>query len=324
MYVASGEVDGSVANQFSLDEKDGVLRVSTTQDELKIVGAGVTQSATQTRTSNVFILRQEGSRLAVKGSVRNLAPGESIMSTRFVGRYGYVVTFLQKDPLFVVDLADEMNPKVLGQLTIPGFSSYMHPIDDGHLLTIGQDADGNGRTTGLALQVFDVTAPTSPRLAHKFTFQGNDYGYSEASQNHKAFTYYASKKLLAFPYVSSGPQGFRSTLEVFDVDPTQGIRRRGAVDHSKLFTSPVGYCGGYYGVDVRRGLFMDNNLVSISYGGIVTSSLDNLTQAVATLPFEAPPVASLPYCGSGASTEPSGPVTSKPAPATATPAPRAP
>lgn len=281
-YVASGSVLGHVKNQFSLDEKDGVLRIATTR-----------QLASQTEwttTNEVHALRQSGDELDEIGSVGDLAPGEMIYSTRFVGDRAYVVTFRQVDPLFVIDMKDPKNPKVLAELKIPGFSEYMHPMDEGHLLTIGQDATAEGQVTGLALQVFDVTDPKSPKLLHKHVFSGSEYGYSEASYNHKAFNWYEPLHLLAFPFQAyDNLGGMKTSLELFDVTVDGGIVKRGAVDHTGFFQSdPYGYCGGYYGVGVRRGVFIDDYVYAISYGGVTASAVSNPAVPVATLPLSTP------------------------------------
>jgi len=282
--VASGSVAGRIKNQFSLDEKDGNLRIATT-DEL------ASQQQWETR-NGVSVLHTEGEDLTVIGSVLGLAPGETIYSTRFVGDRGYVVTFRQVDPLFVIDLADPTAPKVAAELKIPGFSEYMHPLDEGHLLTIGQDATEEGQVTGLALQIFDVTNAAAPTLLHKHVFSGSEYGWSEASYNHKAFTYYDKLSALAFPFVgyNSVNGTMKSTLELFNVSIENGLTPLASIDHSAFFgpTDQNGYCGGYFGVDVRRGLFIDNFVYSVSYGGVIASSMDAPATPVAQLPLPAP------------------------------------
>jgi len=119
------------------------------------------------------------------------------------------------------------------------------------------------------------------------------YGYSEAQSNHKAFTYYASHGLLAFPFVGWGNYDgtMRSSLELFDIDKDLGIQPRGSIDHTALFgeaPDPYGYCGGYYGMEVRRGLFLEDFVYSISYGGVVVNHIDDLTTPVASLALSAP------------------------------------
>ncbi|MDI1478741.1 beta-propeller domain-containing protein [Polyangium sp. y55x31] len=290
-YVATGTVPGQVKNQFSLDEKDGLLRIATTRQ--------LASQTDWTSSNSVYVLGQSEDKLVQVGAVTDLAPGEQIYSTRFIGDRGYVVTFRQVDPLFVIDLSTPEAPAVLAELKIPGFSEYMHPIDDNHLLTIGQDATNEGQVIGLALQVFDVTNPTAPALMHKYTFSGAESGYSEASYNHKAFNWYGPKNLLAFPFSGWNPNtgNMKSSLELFDVTLDGGIVKRGSIDHTNFFQSdPYGYCGGYYGVDVRRGVFIDDYVYAISYGGVTASDVTSPETIVSSVALPQP---SQPYgyCG---------------------------
>jgi beta propeller domain-containing protein len=280
LYVATGTAKGNIQNQFSLDERDGFLRVATTEDRT----TGQDFWSTE-RYNRLFVLEERDGELVTVGDAGELAKDETVMSVRFVGSKGYVVTFLQKDPLFVFDLADPYAPRLLGQLDIPGFSQYMHPVDDTHLLTIGQDGDENGSNGRLALQIFDVSDPLRPLQAHKFTFAGDQYGYSQAQYDHKAFTYFEKQKLLAFPYSSNTytPEGYykpTSALEVFRVDLVEGISRVGAVDHSPLFPPQTPCSVFYYGPEVRRGLFINRDgrdfVYSISYAGLMVNDVANL------------------------------------------------
>lgn len=305
-YQASGTVVGNVKDQFSLDDKDGTLRVATTESRMYVDANGKyvspeftdpssPQPITRPSTANhVFALQQNGSWLDVAGDVGDLAANEQIFSVRFVGNRGYVVTFRRVDPLFVVDLSQPKSPSVLAALKIPGFSEYMHPIDENHLLTIGRDTDASGRQTGLALQIFDVTNGANPVLQHKFAYNGSEYGSSEAEYDHKAFTYFADKNLLAFPYFSynyNSGSGAKSTLELFKVDLDAGFAKVGAIDHSDLVSSaPTGYCGGYYAPSVRRGVFMENFVYSVSYGGVVAKDSNDLNAQGTSLALPQPQV----------------------------------
>ncbi len=288
-YAGSGTVSGHLHDQFSIDEQKGVLRVSTTEN----VPVGDWDSTTMNR---VVTLAGQNGRLEVVGDTGPLAEGETIYSTRFVGDKGYVVTFRQVDPLFVIDLSRPERPVVLGELKIPGFSDYMQPLGENHLLTIGRDVDEEGwGPNALALQIFDVSNPTAPRLAHKHVFDKE--GYSEANDNHKAFNFYADKGLLAFPFYGwerSG--GYTSTLEVFRVGAETGFAHVGSVDHAPLMStsnmcgdewSGYYYCGDY-SPEVRRGLFIDDFVYSISYGGVLVHSTSDLTTPVATVDLPDP------------------------------------
>ncbi|WP_437278598.1 beta-propeller domain-containing protein [Sorangium sp. So ce375] len=281
-YVASGSVPGHINNQFSLDEHNGKLRISTTESVATAEPRGTT-------SNNVFILEAQGTELAKIGAVTDLAPGETIQSTRFVGDRGYVVTFRRVDPLFVLDLSNPASPSVTGELKIPGFSEYMHPLDDGHLLTIGRDGEEDGTVTGLALQIFDVTDASAPALLHKETLDGAGYVHSAAEYDHKAFTYFGERDVLAFPLMSFDAQtgAMSSTLELFNVDIESGFSRLGAVDHSGFFSGAPSGC--YYGgAAVQRGLFIEDYVYSYSQGGVLVNALADLATPVASLPLPVP------------------------------------
>lgn len=288
-YQGSAAVEGTIADQFSIDETDGVLRLALTRTSWPLRW----DEGLERRQDNAVVtLAPQGDRLVKLGSTPPLAPDESIQSARFLGDKAYVVTFRQVDPLFAIDLSDPTNPKVLGELKIPGFSTYMHPLDGDHLLTIGFDADEEtGRRNGLALQIFNIADPTAPALKHKHVFEDDQWGYSEAAWNHKAFTFYDHLGMLAFPYMAygSGWDDFRSSLEVFHVDPVSGFSKRGSVDHSNLVQSTcIGFeeewqrqnCVYNYG-QVRRGVFIEDFVYSISYGGIEVNRVENMAVDVA-------------------------------------------
>jgi hypothetical protein len=293
-YQGSGFVQGIVNDQFSMDEKDGVLRIATTRttwpdrtDDMFAPDVWIPP----TTDNLVSTLRLNGNALELIGSTPPLAEGERIFSARFLGNLAYIVTFRQVDPLFAIDLSDPESPKVLGKLKIPGFSDYMHPLGSNHLLTIGRDIDEDTqRDNGTALQIFDVSDPVNPKLAHK-ALVGE--GYSEANHNHKAFNFYADRGLLAFPFVSYEGD-FSSTLELWNVSTDAGLTRRGAVDHSDLVLDDCGgvpyavedfyyYCG--YQPQITRGVFIDEFIYSISYGGVRVHAVSNLTAPVATATY---------------------------------------
>lgn len=294
-YAASGKIAGHPHDQFSIDESDGIVRVSTT--ERRPDGKGEWSTTTVNR---VLTLSPVAGQLKVLGDTGPLAEGETIFSTRFVGNRAYVVTFRQVDPLFVIDMTLPSAPKVLGALKIPGFSDYMHPLDAGHLLTIGRDtqenASGGVSDNGLMLQIFDVQNPTQPKLTHKHVFA--EGGYSDANSNHKAFTFWAEKGLLAFPYLGwdSNYTNYKSSLELFRVDAQSGFQQIGSVDHTALTSTlcesePYGCSGygyGYAPVEVRRGVFIDDFVYSVSYGGVLVHATSDLSAPVATLPLPAP------------------------------------
>jgi len=294
VYEASGTVPGTVVDQFSIDERDGIVRIATTETTWQTWWSRDPERewVPPETTNQVLTLDSNGRDLVVVGSTPPLAEGERIFSTRFMGDKAYVVTFRQVDPLFAIDLSDPRDPEVLGELKIPGFSNYMHPLDDGHLLTIGRDADEDGTVRGLALQIFDVTDPTSPERTHRHLFEGDRWGHSEAAWDHKAFTFYGHLGLLAFPYVSYGSdwRDYRSSLEVFAVDAETGFRQVGSVDHTPLLEGMCDvesnhYCRSY-GLRVRRGVFIDDYVYSISYGGVRVNRVDGMTDVASVRLFD--------------------------------------
>jgi hypothetical protein len=150
-YVASGTVEGSVRDRWSMDEHDGVLRVA--------VAHGKEWSPTD---NGVITLREDGGDLVEVGSVSGLGPGEEIKSVRWFDDLAIVVTFRQTDPLYTVDLSDPTRPRTLGELKIPGFSEYLHPVGGDRLVGVGQDATLQGRTRGGQVSVFDISDLASP------------------------------------------------------------------------------------------------------------------------------------------------------------------
>jgi Beta propeller domain len=295
LYTGSGTVPGSVKDQFAIDEKNGAVRVATTEQR----SGPPRTDGLENAVSHVYVLGNSQGRLAITGDAGEIAPGEQLYATRFVGDKAYIVTWHVTDPLFVVDVADATAPRIMGQVQIPGFSTYIHPLDDTHLLTIGRETDMTGHQHdgsywyGIAIQVFDVTNPLQPKQQYKYVYDGGEYAQSEAMEEHKAFTYFDDRKLLAFPYVHEGSYSSysqSSTLEVFQVGVAEGINKIGSVDHSSLLgTLPngnYGYCGGYFDGAVRRGVFVENVVYSISYGGILAND-------VTQLPTSAKPIAQL-------------------------------
>ncbi len=189
-YVASGSVKGTLLSRYSLSEYDGYLRVATTDGTpWNSVGS----------ESFVTVLDERDRELVPVGQVGGLGRGERIFAVRFLGDVGYVVTFEQIDPLYVVDLSDPTNPTVEGELKIPGFSTYLHPLDDGLLLAVGVDGDDDGVTGGSVASLFDVSDPNDPRLLDKLPLTSvvtdetdNVFGhtYSPVDGDPRAFTYW--------------------------------------------------------------------------------------------------------------------------------------
>jgi uncharacterized secreted protein with C-terminal beta-propeller domain len=192
-YVASGEVAGRVLNKFSMSEYAGRLRVATT---LSAFGQDPESSS-----STVYVLSERSGRLVVTGSVGNLGKGERIYSVRFLGPMGYVVTFRELDPLYVVDLRKPSRPRVRGLLKIPGYSEYLHPLSTDSILGIGRDASSSGAAKGLQVSLFDVSDPSAPRRTDNM-IQGK-FGYSGLEYEPHGFLYWAPERLVVIPAVLS-------------------------------------------------------------------------------------------------------------------------
>ena len=185
-YEASGEVLGVIHNQFSLSEHNGYLRVVTT-----VGGPWGEESDSQVR-----VLSTGGDVLVEVGSVGDIGRGEQVQSVRFVGDVGYVVTFRQIDPFYTIDLSDPTDPRILGELKIPGFSSYLHPISDTLVLGVGSDADPEGRVTGAKVSLFDVSDLTEPREVSVWTAPD---GWNDVGWDHRAFLWWAPENLAVIP-----------------------------------------------------------------------------------------------------------------------------
>ncbi len=172
---ASGEAEGRFLNQFSIDEKNGYVRIATTRNN----------------DSKITVLDKNLKEVA---SIENIAPGETIQSVRYIGDYGYVVTFRQTDPLFVIDFKDMENPEIVGELKIPGFSSYLHPFN-GYLVGIGTDGDENGTVNALKISLFDISDPTNPQEIDRFIIQN-----AHVESFHKSVMDCSSKDIIGFIY----------------------------------------------------------------------------------------------------------------------------
>ncbi len=215
-YEASGEVLGVIRNQFSLSEHNGHLRIVTT-----VGGPWGDESE-----SHVRVLSTDGDVLAEIGSVGNIGRGEQVQSVRFVGDVGYVVTFRQIDPFYTIDLSDPANPAIVGELKIPGFSSYLHPISDTLVLGVGSDADDDGRVTGAKVSLFDVSDLAAPREVAVWTAPD---GWNDVGWDHRAFLWWAPESLAVIP-VNVWSDAWSGAVVLRVADGT--ITELGRVDHS--------------------------------------------------------------------------------------------
>lgn len=228
--VAQTKIKGMLNDSFSIDEYEGNLRLVTTIDEIysndDIMPLNETADKTEKAvaenvkdavpgTNSLYVLNDK---LEIIGSIHNLAKDETIYSARFMGDTGYFVTYRQVDPLFSVDLSDPENPKILGELKIPGFSEYLHPYGDGKLLGIGMDVSEDGFTTeGVKLSMFNVTDPSNVTEENKYTIEesyGTDVGY-----NYKGVFVDAQKNLFGFVTYHDGV-----TYQLYTYDEAEGFK----------------------------------------------------------------------------------------------------
>lgn len=299
-YVGSGTVEGYLINQFAMDEHDGVLRVATTvelpPENPEDNNGGDTVWRAPETVNRVVTFHEEGGHLKELGRSVDLAQGERIFSARFMGTRGYVVTFRQVDPLFTFDLSDPTNPRKVGELKIPGFSTYIHPLGDTHLLTFGEhrNEDGTWQDRALKLSLFDVSDLANPR--ETFTHQlGSMSSHSEALNEHKAFTYFPARGLLALPFTDWDYtaydywSGFRSELRVFRVDTATGFAPVGTVSMRDVYQAfNFRNWSWYWQPTVRRSIMADDYVYTISDAGVRVSHVANLQTPLVTAPFLPP------------------------------------
>ena len=264
-YLASGVVKGHLLNQFSMSEHEGLLRVATTD--------GSPWGGTERSESFVTIFERDGDQLRRVGQVGDLGRGEQIYAVRFLGDVGYVVTFRQTDPLYTLDLADPTKPRVTGELKILGYSAYLHPIGDGLLLGVGQDANRQGMTKGLQLSLFDVSDPAAPRRLQQTRISG---GYSDAEYDHRAFLYWPASKLAVVP-VQSYSFNQRTQVETFDIGAIAfDVRRRGIGKAGEVRHAPKNDPNAWDGA-IRRSMVVGDTLVTISERGLKVSDLSTFS-----------------------------------------------
>lgn len=311
-YVASGSIPGRLLNQFSLSEHEGHLRVAThiapqfffggdvvvdVDDAVPLdtavgssAGGGTGQDRNPSEPVNaVYVLAQQGSELEIVGRIEDIAPGERIYSARFMGGHGFLVTFEQIDPLFVLDLADPTQPQIVGELKIPGYSDYLHPLDDTHLIGVGRSVEqtpwGGVVPAKLQLSLFDVSDWSNPTVVQQVEIGGSG-SYSEVSYTHKAFTFLPQENLLALPVWLSDARsfdepwfggGFSGVLCV-QVDPESGFTQLGRLAAA---TTSAEWFGGVWGM---RAVIIGDTVYAASSGGVSAARLSDF-QPIGAVPL---------------------------------------
>ena len=295
-YIASGRINGTIQDQFSLSEYNGNIRVCSTTGQW---GRWWMEDP-EPMVSHVFVLglNTEETEYEVVGHVGCIAEDDQIWSARFIGDKAYLVTFRNIDPLWTIDLSEPTNPRVIGELEVPGVSTYIHPVGDNHLLTIGIAGDEDGLEWGVTqISLFDVSDFSNPILESslRLTPASEDeydwsYSYSEATYEHKAFQYWEVDGLLAIPmstnryysdvkeidgrwYYSSGYE-YLSKLILINAKPGEDLSIYNEVDHSSFYDSSYWWDSP----DVRRSIFMGGGdyIYAISEKGVTAHNVDTM------------------------------------------------
>ncbi|MEW9121144.1 MAG: beta-propeller domain-containing protein [Thermotaleaceae bacterium] len=280
IYSAKGQVPGRMLNQFSMDAYEGFFRIATTTGEMWRSDEG-------TSKNNLYILDKQ---LKGVGSLEGIAPGERIYAMRFMGSKGYMVTFRETDPFFVLDLKDPRAPKMLGYLKIPGYSDYLHPYDENHIIGFGKEVmeiKGNALEGGMKIAVFDVGDVNKPVEKYKVVI-GDRGTESPLLRNHKALLFSKEKSLLAFPVTlvenpnqqqdpwSFGNFSFQGAY-IYDVNMEKGLSLQNRISH----LSPEDYkkAGQYWyesDLNVQRILYVGDVLYTLSNQKIMAHKLDTM------------------------------------------------
>jgi hypothetical protein len=259
-YRGSGTVSGYLMNQWSLSEQDGVLRAATTEEP-----TWWNPGPQEESESFVTTLKEQGGALVQLGRVGGLGKGERVYAVRFSGDTGYVVTFRQVDPLYTLDLSRPAHPAVLGELKIQGYSAYLHPIGDGLLLGVGQDASEEGRVRGTQLSLFDVSDLRRPTRLQTYAIGA---AWSEAESDHHAFLWWGPSKLAVLPVQAFADKPFVGAVG-FHV-ARGGIAEAGRVTHSGE-SAPGG--SRVAGIPIRRSAVVGDTLYTISDQGVKGTAL---------------------------------------------------
>jgi uncharacterized secreted protein with C-terminal beta-propeller domain len=284
-FEAQGKVPGNVLNQYSMDEYNGYFRLATNSYEYNS-NSGVTA-----QQNNVYVLNMN---LTIVGKLENLATGENLHSVRFMGDKCYLVTFIKTDPLFAIDLSNPTNPRVLGSLKIPGYSDYLHPYDETHLIGVGKETVEASESDfawyqGLKLSLFDVSNVNDPKQLSKYVI-GDRGTNSPVLSDPKAFLFDESRNLLVIPVelaeidktvVAPSPDAYGTFVwqgvYVFRLTLNDGFVLRGRVTQMENNTYPSQNGNYYYmsGDWISRALYIGNTLYTVSNTRVQLNSLDN-------------------------------------------------
>ena len=260
-FKAENTVDGQVNNQFSMDESENenieTFRIATTIGNIWV---------DKTTANNLYILNDK---LEEIGKVENFGKEEKIYSVRYVGDKAYVVTFKQTDPLFVIDLSNSETPQILGELKIPGYSTYLHPYDETHLIGFGYDTKEDGTrvtTNGLKMAMFDISDFNNPQELFKIAIGDSKYTYSELLYNHKVLLFSKEKNIIAFPLYSSSGRKTNSRAAIYNIDLENGFSLKGEIANVT----------DKYDENVKRIVFANNTYYTLSNALVKVANMDTL------------------------------------------------
>ncbi len=275
-YETKGKVPGTILNQFSMDEYKGNFRIATTTGDSW-------RTDEQTSKNNLYMLDED---LHIIGDLEGLAPTERIYAVRFMGDRAYMVTFRQVDPFYVIDLSNPQSPQVLGYLKIPGFSDYLHPYDENHIIGFGKDTEETKWGTsiaGMKIGLFDVTDVENP-IEKDTVVIGDSGSYSELLDNHKALLFSKEKSLMAFPITVMQENSENwSSFEfqgayVFHIDPERGFELKGKATH--LSSQDYKTAGDYWYnsvKNIRRIIYIGDYLYTLSDYQIQAHDMDDVS-----------------------------------------------
>ena len=301
-YAGSGRVDGTILDQFSISEYEGVVRVATTTGQW---GRWWMENPEPMENhvitlSHALDVDTGKTRLLEMGRVDGIAYNETIWSARFVEDRAYIVTFENMDPLWTIDLSNPTSPTIMGELKVPGVSTYIHPLSDDAILTIGLGPADEETGLGLdwsntRLSLFNVSNFSDPQETQTLSLSpvedptdGWTWAWSEATWEHKAFQYWAPKGMLAVPlntyrydyyYDEDGHYHYEydwvSKLMIVNITE-EGMELHGEVDHSQFYDTEEYHWWSSY--NIRRSIFMGDYIYAISHAGITVTHLDTLEE----------------------------------------------
>jgi len=289
-YLGSGTVDGTVRDQYSMDELSGSLRVAT---HLTSRVADGTPWGTLKGANRISVLTLSGGTLHLTGKTADYGADEQTFGTRFLGTRGFVITARQVDPLFTFDLSDPAHPTKVGELQMPGFIAYLHPVDDTHLVGIGREVSfppGGGETAQVKIALLDVTDLSDPK-AQAVTLVGQGFASSDALWDPKAFTWLPAQKMLAIPFADYATQTFVSDLRLFQLDPAGGtITSKGSLSMADVYLTYSGEGWSYaWSPWIRRGILADSPdgqfVYAISDSGVRSAKVASLPAWLQTVKF---------------------------------------